>query len=204
MLDRFPEIRTPRYIPPEQDFWSVYNVAETEQDKIMLLSYLHLAARRNEIFNLRCDDLDFKIKQVRLYTRKRKDGTLEFDWLPLTEKLFSSLKKIVSDNGKGWVFPNPTTEITYVSRSKWLPMLCDKAKVKKFGIHSIRHLSASILSRNNVALIDIQTILRYKSLSTTERYIHRMESVRSALKHFDQKAPLPSPHKQEKDLAKTR
>ena len=91
------------------------------------------------------------------------------------------------------MFPNLETEIPYVARSKWLPRLCDTAKVKSFGIHAIRHLSASKLSKNNVPLIDIQTILRHKNLSTTEKYIHRLESVRSALRHFEQKAPLPSP-----------
>lgn len=62
---------------------------------MILLSYLHLAARRNEIFYLRCEDVDLKLRQVRLYTRKRKDDSLEYDWLPLTEYLYEMYKKIV-------------------------------------------------------------------------------------------------------------
>ncbi|MCI5157104.1 MAG: site-specific integrase, partial [Candidatus Electrothrix sp. AUS1_2] len=53
-----------------------------------------------------------------------------------------------------------------------------------FGIHSIRHLSASILIRNKVSLIDVQTVLRHKNMTTTQRYVHRLESVRSALDVF--------------------
>lgn len=61
LVDRFPEKRTPRYIPPEKDFWKVHNVAESYSDQVMILAFLHLAARRNEIFNLRCEDVDFEM-----------------------------------------------------------------------------------------------------------------------------------------------
>jgi integrase len=184
MIDRFPEIRHPRYIPPEEDFWKVHSSAENHIDSVMLLSYLHLAARRNEIFTLRIEDVDLNLKQVRLYTRKRKDGSLEFDWLPLTKRLYAEYNKIIKDSDSEWMFPNPLTEIPYFKRQHWLPRLCEKAKVKRFGIHAIRHLSASILSENDISLIDIQTILRHKKLTTTERYIHRLKSVRSALDVF--------------------
>ncbi len=50
LTERFPEERQNRYIPPESDFWKVYEVAEG-QDKIMLLAYLHLAAREIRAFS---------------------------------------------------------------------------------------------------------------------------------------------------------
>ncbi len=60
--------------------------------------------------------------------------------------------------------------------------LCRRAGVKHFGLHAIRHLSASILAKEGIPMIDIQTILRHKNLSTTERYIRRIESIRPALR----------------------
>ncbi len=182
LVDRFPETRSPRYVPPESDFWKVYDVAESEQDRLMLLCFLHLAARRNEIFYLRREDVDFKQHQIRLYTRKRRDGSLEYDWLPMTKRLSFELDNHLSSSGSSeWVFPNPDTGIPYIARQKWMPRLCRLANVKPFGLHAIRHLTASILVKNDVSLIDIQTILRHKKLTTTERYIHRLASVRSAL-----------------------
>lgn len=74
-VDRFPEKRLRRYVPPESDFWKVLASVEDKQDRAMLLSYLHMAARRNEIFQLRWEDIDFGEQQIRLYTRKRKDGS---------------------------------------------------------------------------------------------------------------------------------
>jgi integrase len=73
----------------------------------MLLAYLHLAARRNELFQLRWEDVDFGEAKVRLHTRKRQDGSLEYDWLPLTDELYNArlLQKQVCCSE--WVFPNP-------------------------------------------------------------------------------------------------
>jgi len=90
-VDKFPEIRTPRYVPPEEDFWKVYNIAQG-QDKVILLTALNLAARRGEIFNLTWDDVDFGSNQVRLWTRKRVGGHKEPDWLPMMTELRNALE----------------------------------------------------------------------------------------------------------------
>jgi hypothetical protein len=43
----------PRYIPPPQDFWKVYDSMPEGQDKVMLFAYLHRAARKSELFKLK-------------------------------------------------------------------------------------------------------------------------------------------------------
>ena len=181
LVDRFPETKQVRYVPPEEDFWKIYDKVDSFQDQVMLLGYLHLAARRSELFALRWSDVDFTELKLRLFTRKRKDGTLEYDWLPLTKDLHSSLIKLSLEKKTEWVFPDPRTGKPYVHRQRWMSFLCEKAEVKKFGMHAIRHLTASILAQKNVSMIDIQSILRHKNLSTTERYIRRITTLRSAL-----------------------
>ena len=61
--------------------------------------------------------------------------------------------------------------------------LCKKAKVKKFGFHSIRHLVATRLYHKGCSISEIQAILRHKSPSTTERYLKSLgvKHVRKAL-----------------------
>jgi len=192
-VDRFPEKRHPRYVPMIEDFWKVCQQAESVQDKTMLLCYLYLAARRHEIFNLKIDDVDLVRKKIRLYTRKRKDGSLEFDWIPIAEQLLPALQTHLEGlEEKTWVFPNPGTGLPYFERGKWMRRLCKIAEVEPFGLHSIRHLTASILSENNAPLIDIKTILRHKKITTTERYIHQLKSCRSSLS-FLPESPQESP-----------
>jgi integrase len=193
LVDRMPEERQPRYVPPEEDFWKVYEVAEG-QDKVMLLAFLHLAARRGEIFRLTWSDVDFGNNRIRLWTRKRTDGTYEYDWLPMTNELRSSLRwwwehRPIKDQPNVFLCLNET-EFTkgyygkpFKYRLQFMRRLCDRAKVKRFGFHAIRHLSASILFSLGYEVAVMQAILRHKSPKTTERYLRSigLERVREAL-----------------------
>ncbi len=180
LVEKFPEERQPRYIPPEEDFWKVYDVAEG-QDKVMLLAFLHLAARRSELFRLRWEDVDFVNQRVRLYTRKRKDGTWEYDWLPMTDELFNVLVMHKQNNKSEYVFVDPQTGKPFKYRLHFMKRLCKRAGVKPFGFHAIRHLAASILAKEGVPTILIQQILRHKNLATTERYLHSLADLKTAL-----------------------
>ncbi len=179
----FSEERSPRHVPTEKDFWMVYDQAWTDQDATMLLAYLHLAARKSELFRLTWDDVDFEKDRIRLYTRKTKDGSWKEAWLPMTDNLKNSLATHSrTETDKKWVFTDLESGYPYSQRRHWLKYLCTRAQVRHFGLHGIRYLTASILAKAGTPMIDIQTILRHKNLSTTERYIKRLDSVRPALK----------------------
>ncbi len=81
-----------------------------------------------------------------------------------------------------WVFIDPESGYPYTQRRHWMKNLCNRAQVSHFGLYGIRHLTASILAKAGTPMIEIQTILKHKNLSTTERYIKRLDSVRPALK----------------------
>lgn len=197
-VKKMPEDRSPRYMPPEEDFWKVYNLA-TGQDQIMLLAFLHLAARRGEIFRLTWDDVDFNAGRVRLWTRKRHGGGLEFDWLPMTKVLSESLrwwKENIPIKDAENVFlclekKNFCKEVygkPFKHRQHFMGNLCERAKVKPFGFHAIRHLTASTLYKLGYAVADIQTVLRHESATTTAKYIRSLgrEGVRPALEALSQ------------------
>jgi integrase len=192
-VERFAEERQPRYVPPEDDFWAVYEVAEG-QDKVMLFTYLHLAARRSEVFRLTWADVDFPNGRVRLGTRKRRDGTLEFDWVPMTSELRETLigwweARPVKDTPHVFVCLDDTAFTreyygkAFTSRQHLMERLCGRAGVKPFGFHAIRHLTASTLYHAGQPVAVIQAILRHKSPATTERYLRSLglEHTREAL-----------------------
>jgi len=189
---KMPETRSPRYVPPEKDFWKVFKEAEG-QDRVMLLAFIHLAARRGEIFRLKWEDINFKDNRIRLWTRKRENGSYEYEWLPMTKELSAGLS---------WWQQNCPLDREHVFvclekkhfcaeyyggpfsvRQHFMKKLCDKANVKPFGFHAIRHLTASILYNKGHDMSVIQTILRHKSPTTTNRYLKSLglENVREAL-----------------------
>ena len=200
LIRKMPEVREPRYIPSEEDFWKVYENAEG-QDQLMLMTFLHLAGRRGEIFRLKTDDLDFENARVRLWTRKRKGGNFEADWLPMTTELREALIWWLDNRpikNSPYVFictvQTPFCEEHYGKpfryRLQFMRRLCKKAGVKGFGFHSIRHLTASMLFKRGYNVATIQAILRHQSPNTTERYLKTvgLEYVRGAMEGLFNKA----------------
>lgn len=209
--DPFPEVRSPRYVPPVEDFWKVYDVAEG-QDKVMLLTFLHLAARRGEVFRLKVQDLDFSNDQVRLWTRKRKDGSYEYDWLPMTSELRSALETWLEKRLR-----QPTIDEEHIfvcldqlpccdeyygkpflKRQFLMRRLCKRAGVEAFGFHAIRHLTATVLYHNGYPISLVQRILRHKTATTTAKYLQRLglgrkvrEQLEAGLKRPAEIIPLP-------------
>jgi integrase len=195
-IKKFPEKREPRYVPPEEDFWKVFELA-TGQDRIMLLTYLNLAARRSEVFHLKLSDVDFNNNKIRLWTQKREGGNQECDWLPMTTELRSELliwleeRLAQSTEDKEHVFLcldkfsfcGEYYGKPFKHRQHFMTKLCKKTKVKPFGFHSIRHLTASILYRKGYSVSEIQRILRHKNPNTTTRYLRTLgvEDIRSTL-----------------------
>jgi integrase len=191
LVERFPENRHTRYVPPEKDFWKVYETAEGE-DKVMLLGYLHLAARRSELFRLRWEDVDFGSCRVRIGTRKRLGGHLEYEWLPMTDELFGVLFAHRQRAKSQWVFADRGADKPFTVRQHFMKKLCEKASVKPFGFHAVRHLTASILAQADVPMVTIQRILRHKNLMTTERYIRGLEPVKPALEILSRRNSRPN------------
>lgn len=193
LVDKFPEVRIPRYVPPEEDFWKIYQLT-SGQDRVMLTVFLHLGARRGEVFRLAWEDVDFGGDRIRLSTKKRQGGTLEYDWLPMTKELKKELlwwwenhafkkSEYVFVCEEVYKFCRDHYGKPFQYRQQFMKKLCEKAEVKSFGFHAIRHLTASILFRLGHPVGVIQSILRHKSASTTERYLKTLglEETRSAL-----------------------
>jgi integrase len=192
-VERFGEERQPRYVPPEEHFWQIYELAQG-QDRVMLATYLYLAARRGEIFRLTWADVDFGRKRVRLATRKRRDGTLEHDWLPMAEDLAQQLRwwwenRTFKDAVHVFLCEDDTPFCQeyygqpFSQRRHFMARLCRRAGVRPFGFHAIRHLTATILYGKGYPESVIQAILRHRSPHTTARYLKSLglEEARPAL-----------------------
>jgi integrase len=210
-IDPFPEIESPRYVPPEEDFLTLYGYVSrqegiiAEQDKTILLTFLHCAGRRGEIWRIKMSDLDFSNGRIRLWTRKRKNGNYQSDWLPMTTELRENLRRWVEvrlgmdtrDKDHLFVALEKTTVcdgyygMPFTNRQHFMKRNCVRAGVQPFGFHAIRHLTASILFKKGYRLGTIQALLRHASKTTTERYLRSLgiEEVRADLEEAFSRPP---------------
>jgi len=188
------------HITPEE--WSRFLLA-AGPERPFFLTVFYTLGRVGEIYRLTWSDLDWQRGEIRLFTRKRKGGELEEDWLPLAPELQETLWGLYQRRASGagfpagtpYVFINPRTGSPYTQRRKILRTICRRAGIREFGFHAIRHLGADWLMNHGEDLRTISRYLRHKSLATTEKYLRRRpdESLRRASRTLQNKKPLTDP-----------
>ena len=168
----------------------------------MLTAFLHLAARRGELFRLTWADVDLAGRTVALRTMKTRDGSWKVSVLPMTTELRAALlwqwerRRAGTENVftvQGGGFGNQYEGQPFKVRQHVMGKLCARAGVEPFGFHAIRHLSAIILYRAGYPVAVIQKILRHEAPGTTERYLRALgldvDSLRQAVGTFDGRGP---------------
>ena len=181
-IRRRPEERKSQYVPPTEDILRVVAAARRDE-RVLLDCYLLTGARRSEIFRWNwVEDVNFDQRMYRLGTRKTRDGSMEYEWIPMTDEVLDSLWwwwNNRQDSNSPFVFPEYYCPDEKGNNwkgeqrgNRWLRNLCKRAGVKPFGFHSLRRYVASALAdMHKVSAKTIQRVLRHKNLATTERYI---------------------------------
>jgi integrase len=170
-----------KYVPSSQDIDKVIQVADPDSQDY-LWTARETMARIGEINRLPWNDVNIEARYVILHTRKKKGGHLTPRKVPMTEKLYDVLSKrfAVRDESKPWVFwhtykSRKTGKVVsgpYVDRKDIMWNLCERAGVKYFRFHALRHAGASMMDNNNVPIGAIQKILGHENRTTTEIYLH--------------------------------
>jgi len=190
-IKKRPHNEKSQYTPPVKDVLAIYAIC-TPEEMVFLNAYLQTAGRRSEIFRWTwSDDVNFQQRQVRLGTRKTSDGSMSYEWLPMSDDLYDSLwwwwqnkERIYAERLKKkypktyaklkdnpYVFPSREGK-PHKERRHFLDKLCRRAKVPEFGYHALRRHVASVLADvHKVSMKSIQQILRHKKVSTTEKYV---------------------------------
>jgi integrase len=184
-----------KYIPTKEDVAKVLLVADPDtQDYLVAIK--ETMARMGEINRLTWDDVDFDRRTVVLYTRKKRGGHLTPRKIPMTTRLYGMLSKRYKnrDKAKPWVFwsrywsrkVDGFAEGPYQHRKNLMAVLCQRAGVRHFGFHALRHFGASVLERANIPIGSIQRILGHENRTTTEIYLHSIgEAEREAMEVFE-------------------
>ncbi|MBO4335512.1 MAG: tyrosine-type recombinase/integrase [Desulfovibrio sp.] len=162
---RYAEKRCPRNIPPEEDFWKMYEAAY-EREKALLTCFLNLAARKGELLKLTWEDVDFQRGTVVLTTRKTRTGTVKRDEMPMNEDVRQTMLWLSESGGH----KQPCLYLRHRGFSREAVQVrgsCHGEALRKggcesFGFHAIRHLAATILAQEGKSLFAIQHVLRHE------------------------------------------
>ncbi|MCF8024692.1 MAG: site-specific integrase, partial [Desulfobacteraceae bacterium] len=174
------EDKQPKYVPPPSDVKAVLLAASQEEMDIILAVYA-TGARISEIRRLTWDDVNLENNSITLWTRKRKGGGLEADTVNMTLKLQDVMKRRWKARNKNVPYVFHREDGTRYTRDthfmkKFMPRLCERAGVKPFGFHGIRHLVARILADSGKAnLREIQHFLRHHRATTTDTYLKELQ-----------------------------
>jgi integrase len=171
-IQKYPEEPYRPYVPPPEDIDKVW-MAATANERNFLDTLYHLLARKSEVARLTWEDVKFEQRKVYLYTRKRRGGELQEDYLPMIDTLYHVLHNRWKrrDKTSPHVFQFTKRQLRYMMKG-----LCERARVKPFGFHAIRHHVSSVLTDSGKASMkQIQKLLRHRRQSTTENYLHANE-----------------------------
>lgn len=180
----FPIEKKKKYIPPAKDVEKVLNIV-SEKQRLYLSAIICTLARVREINKLKWEDVheDYLV----LKTRKARNSDLTERVISFNDTLAKIIKSV--PNISEYVFCHPVTKKRYDYRSKLLKRACEKAKVKEFGYHALRHYGASKLADAGVPITDIQLILGHQRPTTTDIYL---QSIRPSLKEAMKNLEVPN------------
>jgi len=137
---------------------------------------LSTGMRQGEIMNLTWADVDLKRKQITLHDTKngeRRVAPLAGHALTLLTRL-AKIKRIDTN----LLFPSLSPQKPqnpFDIRHPWLRAV-DKAIIKNFRFHDLRHSTASYLAMNGASLAEIAEVLGHKTLQMVKRYSHLSEA----------------------------
>ncbi|MFC1534499.1 tyrosine-type recombinase/integrase, partial [Thermodesulfobacteriota bacterium] len=161
-----------KYVPPKEDVFRVIMAADPDiQDYLWTITLT--MARVGEINNLTWEDINLDEGYLVLYTRKKRGGHLTPRKVTMPKKLHEIMQRryYKRDKTKPWVFwhrywsrkKGQWVESNYEDRKRIMLTLCQKAGVKYFRFHALRHFGASLLDQKNVPIGTIQRILGHEN-----------------------------------------
>ena len=146
-------------------------------------------ARKQEILGLRWRDIDWPRGIIHLrqgVQTTTKGGTrsaaIAAAVLPLLRARFDAYtareqaSKVPSKDPQGeLIFPSRVTRSKPVDLRRPFMTALERANIRNFVWHDLRHSAASFLAKGGASLVEIGAVLGHRSANTTRRYAHLVE-----------------------------
>ena len=173
-VGKLPE-RLPRVLSPEQ-VEQLIGAVESNRDRAILELFYATGCRRNELRDLRVEDINFNARSILVRRGKGdKDRRVLFGG-----KAAEALKTYLRARQRGPVFGVcPATLWKVVRRA------ARRANLEGVHPHTLRHSFATHLLERGADLRVIQELLGHSSVGTTQHYTHlQTASLRNTLERF--------------------
>ncbi len=142
--------------------------------KPMVLLSLKTGIRRDSLFSLRWQDIDFHAKCMTLRAESNKAGkTQRFELNSVAMAVLTGWKKqSINTNPEALVFVSPVTGKKFDNcNTAWEKLMMD-AQIENFRWHDMRHDFASQLVMRGVDLNTVRSLMGHADLKMTLRYAH--------------------------------
>lgn len=137
--------------------------------QVILYLLLSTGIRRNEVVNIKMNNINFKNKSIYLdYTKSGKPRYCYFG-----NKLEDLLKKLILKNNydNPYLFQNGNTHINKQTISSMLLKLKKDLNIDVLSSHKFRHLYATQLLKNGADIFTVKQLLGHSKLENTQRYL---------------------------------
>lgn len=136
------------------------------RDIVMFL--LLTGARKQEALRAAWEDIDFR--RGFWLIPETKSGRPRS--VPLSDHLLRLLSELSSRNRSQWLFPNPKTDLPFVSIFYSWNTARKQAGLADVRMHDLRHSFASFLVNSGRTIYEVKELLGHAHVKTTERYAH--------------------------------
>ena len=143
--------------------------SRSKDTHLAILMALDTGMRQGEIFNLRWEDVNFKSEQI--WVRETKNRSPRH--IPMTGRVRDALAKRPRRIGNDYIFWGRVKENRdHAGMRESFVNLLQRAGIKDFTFHDLRHSFSSHLAMAGVPLHTIGQLLGHKTPKMTMRYAH--------------------------------
>ncbi|MCD6111895.1 MAG: tyrosine-type recombinase/integrase [Bacteroidales bacterium] len=158
------------------ELYKLFSACDNPKHKIMLMMVYASGLRRNELLNLKIEDIDTNDGKYRIRINRSKGNRdrytiLSKALLPQLREYYQNYQpQVYLFNGSKKGKPMTASGLRHA-----LKMSVKKAGIKEINLHILRHCFASHALEDGMNIRTLQEILGHKSLKTTMIYLHVSE-----------------------------
>ena len=195
--------RLPRALP--DDLWNdLFTAMRCNRDRAILATYISSGVRASELLDMTCGDVDFGRTTITVTSK----GSRERQVVPVSPdavvwiRLWLAEGRVVpadqplAMSAPLWVtVRGPVRQLNYNAMRRVLQRANDKLGANT-TLHDLRHTCAMrMMSDPNMTLADVQTVLRHKSIASTQVYtrVQLDELITRVQEHHARRAAPPPP-----------